>query len=106
PDAVGHRFPIPRRDRMMNRTRMGLGAVALTAGLLALAGLDGRADNFNTTWDLPPAGVNDLVKDDTKVVADTLNAAELKAPAIKRAKVATMLLGIYAEAGMAKDKAK
>jgi hypothetical protein len=84
---------------MMNRTRMGLGAVALAAGLLALASLNSRADNNSTTWDVPPGGLDDLVKDDTKVVTDTLNAAELKKPAIKKARVATMMLGIYAEAG-------
>ena len=96
---------------MRTRTLTGLGTVALAAGLIALASLSGQAaDDAAGSYKLlvPASAADDLIKDDTKVVSDTLKAAKVEKKDIKRAKVATMLLGIYAEAkiGANKDKAK
>jgi hypothetical protein len=94
---------------MMTRTLMGLGVVALAAGILALASLDTRAAEEPATYKMiiPPTALGDLIKEDTKVVNDALKGPKVEKKDIKRAKVATMVLGIYAEAGMGtKDTAK
>ena len=94
---------------MKRRTLMGTGAAALVAGVLALASLDTRAADNPTGYKLiiPAAALSDLIKDDTKVVADALKGPKVEKKDLKRAKVATMVLGIYAEAGLSgKEAAK
>lgn len=85
---------------MRTRTLLGLGAALLTSGLLALAGLDSRADDAQGGYKLVvPAGVvTELIKDDTKVVTDALKTDKPAGKDQKRAKVSAMLLAIYAEA--------
>jgi len=109
---------------MMTRTLMGFGALALVAGILALAGLDTRAADNPSDYKMivPLTAVGDLIKDDVKVVNGALvptvitrteDGKEVKTETwekknVKRAKVATMMLGVYAEASINanKDKAK
>lgn len=86
-------------------TRLGLGAVSLSIGLVALVGLDGRADEKGG-WRLvvPATAVGDLVKDDTKVVMDVAKKAKIEKKDVKLAKVATLSLAVTAEAAVKAGK--
>jgi len=84
---------------MRTRTLLGLFAALLTCGLLALASLDGRADEGGGWKMIVPANVAaELIQDDTKVVKDALKADKPAPKDQKRAKVSAMMLAIYGEA--------
>src|SRR5260370_34460989 len=86
---------------MMKRTTIGLGAIALAAGLFALTQLSGRAGDGEVKLVIPPTAAGDLTKDDIKVANEAMKGdkeGKLFPKEIKRAKVATLSIALTAKA--------
>jgi hypothetical protein len=88
-------------DFMNKRTLPVLGAIALAAGMLALAQLSSRADDVKMV--IPAAAAKSLMADDIKLVNDALKDGKDGKPPqpkdIKRAKMLTLDIALTAKAG-------